>query len=55
MIREKFGANYIFADAKDNTALVAKLLDSGWADIVYEDDESRIVKIRGTKGQAARR
>lgn len=51
LIRDKFGANYLFTDAKDNTALVAKMLDSGWADIVYEDDESRIVKIRAEKGK----
>jgi hypothetical protein len=30
--------------------MVTKLLDSGWADIVYEDDEARILKIRSEKG-----
>jgi hypothetical protein len=52
MIREQFGANYVFADARENDQMVAKLLDSGWADIVYEDDEARILKIREAKGEA---
>jgi hypothetical protein len=50
-IRDKFGANYIFTDAKDNTELIAKILDSGWGEMVYEDDESRIVRIRAVKGE----
>ncbi|CAN5168592.1 hypothetical protein BH20ACI2_BH20ACI2_02550 [soil metagenome] len=50
VIREKFGANYIFADAKENTDMIAKALDSGWAEIVYEDDEARLLKIRPEKG-----
>lgn len=50
-IRDKFGANYIFADAKENTDMIAKALDSGWAEIVYEDDEARILKIRTVKGE----
>ena len=50
MIREKFGANYIFADAKENTEMFAKALESGWVDQVYEDDEARILKIRAQKG-----
>lgn len=50
VIREKFGANYIFVDAKENEDMVAKLLDSGWVDMVYEDEESRLMKIRAEKG-----
>lgn len=50
LIRDKFGADYVFVDAKENEDMVAKLLDSGWADMVYEDDESRILKIRERKG-----
>ncbi|MGQ0543095.1 MAG: hypothetical protein ACT4O9_14825, partial [Blastocatellia bacterium] len=52
LIREKFGAHYVFVDAKENEDMVAKLLESGWANIVYEDDESRILKIREQKGEA---
>ena len=29
--------------------MVAKLLDSGWAEIIYEDDEARLLKIRDEK------
>lgn len=52
IIREKFGANYIFADAKENEEMIAKALESGWVEIVYEDDEARILKIRPQKGDA---
>ncbi|MEP7148593.1 MAG: hypothetical protein ABI857_06890 [Acidobacteriota bacterium] len=50
LIREKFGANYVFADAKENEVMIAKLLESGWVDMAYEDDEARILKIRDVKG-----
>ncbi len=52
IIKERFGANYVFVDAKENEQMIAKLLDSGWGDIVYEDDEARILKIREAKGEA---
>jgi len=51
VIRGRFGAKYIFADAKENTDMIAKVLDSGWADIIYEDDEARLLKIREIKGE----
>jgi len=51
VIREKFGANYIFADAKENEEMIAKALESGWAEVIYEDDEARILKIREQKGK----
>jgi len=50
VIREKFGANYVFTDEKENDEMVAKLLASGWADLAYDDDEARIIKIRAEKG-----
>lgn len=52
IIKERFGANYVFVDAKENEQMIDKLLDSGWGDIVYEDDEARILKIREAKGEA---
>lgn len=51
VIREKFGANYVFADEKENDEMIAEMLESGWAEIVYEDDEARILKIRQQKGE----
>ena len=51
VIREKFGAHYIFADAKENDDMIAKALESGWVETVYEDEEARIVKIREVKGE----
>jgi hypothetical protein len=52
LIRDRFGSNYIFADAKENTDMIAKALDSGWVETVYEDDEARLLKIREVKGEA---
>jgi len=52
IIRDKFGARYIFADAKENEDMIAKLLESGWVEIVYEDEEARLLKIRDQKGAA---
>jgi hypothetical protein len=54
VIREKFGANYIFADAKENEDMFAKALESGWAEMIYEDDEARILRIRPQKGEPAK-
>ena len=51
MIRSKFGANYIFADAKENTDMIAKALASGWAETIYEDQDARLLKIREVKGE----
>ncbi|HMQ02554.1 MAG TPA: hypothetical protein PKD26_01380 [Pyrinomonadaceae bacterium] len=51
IIRERFGAEFIFADAKENEQMVAKALESGWVDLVYEDDEARILRIRSQKGE----
>ena len=51
LIREKFGANYVFTDAKENDDMVAKLLESGWAELAYEDDEARILRLRPEKGE----
>jgi hypothetical protein len=50
IIREKFGANYVFSDARECTDFMAKALDSGWFEIAYEDDEAYYLKIREQKG-----
>ena len=34
--------------------MIAKALESGWVDMVYEDDEARILKIRDEKGEPAK-
>lgn len=49
-IREKFGANYVFADAQENTDMIAKMLESGWAETIYEDGDARLFRIRAEKG-----
>jgi hypothetical protein len=50
LIRDRFGSNYIFADARENTDMIAKMLESGWVDTIYEDDEARLFRIRPEKG-----
>ena len=50
VIREKFGARYIFADAAENTDMIAKGLESGWLETIYEDNEARLFHIRDVKG-----
>jgi hypothetical protein len=52
IIREKFGSNYTFVQADENQDFVAKLIDSGWGETVYDDDEAIILKIRQQKGDA---
>ncbi|MGI8812423.1 MAG: hypothetical protein ACR2IH_07830 [Pyrinomonadaceae bacterium] len=54
VIRDKFGANFIFADAKENDDMIAKALESGWVEMAYEDDEARILRIREVKGEPAK-
>ncbi len=49
-IREKFGANYVFADAQENTDMIAKMLESGWGETIYEDADARLFRIRAEKG-----
>ncbi len=51
IIRDKFGAKYIFADAAENTDMIAKALESGWVETIYEDNEARLFHIRDVKGE----
>jgi hypothetical protein len=50
-IRDKFGAKYIFSDAKENQDFIAKALESGWCETAYDDDEAIILRIRDQKGE----
>ena len=49
LIRDKFGARYIFSDLHHDD-FYAKIMESGWVDKIYEDDDSMILKIRDQKG-----
>lgn len=51
IIREKFGAKWVFSDAKENEDFLAKMLESGWARTRYRDGESYILEILDKKGQ----
>jgi hypothetical protein len=52
-IKDKLGSRWVFSDAEQNTDFLARLLESGWADTVYEDGEAYILKIRDVKGEPA--
>ena len=52
VIREKFGARFVFSDAKENENFIARCLDSGWCETAYEDDEAIFLKIRDQRGDA---
>lgn len=51
IVKEKFQANYIFSDTQNHQDMYAKLMESGWVDKVYEDDEAFVLKIRDEKGE----
>lgn len=53
IIRDEFGTKWVFADADENEDMLARLLESGWADTVYEDGEAYILRIRDAKGVPA--
>jgi len=50
-VREKFESHYIFSDTQNHQDMYAKLMESGWVEKVYEDDEAFVLKIRDEKGE----
>ena len=48
LIRDRFGATYVFSD-NNHQDFFDKARDSGWFDIVYEDEECTIMRIREEK------
>jgi hypothetical protein len=52
IIKEKFGAHYVFSDIKRHPDMYAKAMESGWFEKIYEDDEDYVLKIRDQKGDA---
>jgi hypothetical protein len=52
LIRDRFGANYIFTDnEKVHDDFFNNAHDSGWVDVVYEDNDCTVLKIRDAKGE----
>lgn len=50
LIRDRFGARYVFTDnSHDN--FFNNAIESGWFDIVYEDTDCTILRIRDEKGE----
>jgi hypothetical protein len=51
IIRDRFGARYIFTDREEvHDKLYFNAKDSGWCDIVYDDEECTVLYIRDQKG-----
>lgn len=48
LIRDRFGATYVFSD-NDHHDFFANARASGWFEIVYEDDQCTIMRIRDEK------
>jgi hypothetical protein len=51
IVREKLGASHIFIDTRENGPMLEKMLESGWVDLSYKDDEAIILRIRDIKGE----
>lgn len=49
LIRERFGARYVFTDNRHDN-FFNNAIESGWFDIVYEDTDCTILRIRDVKG-----
>jgi hypothetical protein len=53
IIRDRFGARYVFSDNEDvHNDFYFNAKESGWFDIVYEDEECTVLHIRDQKGAA---
>ena len=53
LIRDRFGARYVFSDNEEiHNDFYFNAKESGWFDIVYEDDECTVLRIRDQKGAA---
>jgi hypothetical protein len=53
IIRDRFGARYVFSDNEDvHNDFYFNARESGWFDIVYEDEECTVLQIREQKGVA---
>lgn len=51
LIKDRFKARYVFSD-NSHDRFFANAMDSGWFDIVYEDTDCVILRIRDFKGDA---
>ncbi|HEY0004676.1 MAG TPA: hypothetical protein VGB17_07665 [Pyrinomonadaceae bacterium] len=52
VIRDRFGARYVFTDNdKVHDEFYNNALDSGWFELVYEDEDCAILHIRDEKGE----
>jgi hypothetical protein len=49
LIRDRFGARWIFSDNKDHESFFDSALRSGWLDKVYEDPDCSVFHIRDQK------
>lgn len=51
LIKNRFGARYVFSD-NEHDSFFAHAMASGWFDIVYEDTDCTILRIRDEKGES---
>lgn len=55
IVKEKLGASHIFIDAREHGPMLEKMLESGWVDLPYRDEEAIILRIRDAKGDPVKR
>jgi hypothetical protein len=51
LIRDRFGARWVFSDNKDHESFYDNALRSGWFDRVYEDSDCSVLHIRDQKAE----
>jgi hypothetical protein len=51
LIRDRFGARWVFSDNKDHESFFDNALRSGWFDKVYEDGDCSVFHIRDQKAE----
>ena len=51
LIRDRFGARWVFSDNKDHEGFYDNALRSGWFDRVYEDSDCGVLHIRDQKAE----
>jgi hypothetical protein len=55
LVREKLGASHIFIDIRESGPMLEKMLESGWVDLPYRDEEAIILRIREEKGEPVKK
>jgi len=53
LIRDRFGARYVFTDNSDHSKFSTRAMNSGWFEIVYEDRDCTVLHVLDQKKETA--